>query len=221
MLVFGKLGDLYGHKRIFSIGLALSVITFLLCSVAWKFEFLLIFRVSQGVSAALVMSCGPAIATSLFPEKFRSRVLGAYLTMFGIGSALGPSLGGVLVAEWDWPAVFWFRMPIALIALLLVWTLPNSERDLAGTKFDSFGALMVAVTLSCFLLAVTQLQKFYELPYVVLILGLFAFFAFKIYARRAANHPSPAYPPSHLPRCPVPYPAICHLLGTISSPGQS
>ena len=189
MLVFGKLGDLYGHKRIFTAGLALSVVTFSLCAIAWEFEYLLLFRVSQGVSAALVMSCGPAIATSLFPEEYRARVLGAYLTMFGIGGALGPSIGGILVAEWDWPAVFWARAPIAFVALLLVFILPNPPRRSASSNFDSTGAVLVAAAMSSFLLTITQLQRAEDYPIAVGLLALTALAAILAYIRRAARHP--------------------------------
>lgn len=191
MLVFGKLGDIFGYKRIFMAGLALSVATFTLCAIAWRFEWLLVFRVSQGISAALVLSCGPAIATSLFPEQYRGRVLGAYLMMFGIGGALGPSLGGILVAHWDWPSVFWFRAPIALLALMLVFVLPNPPRDREKTQFDTTGAALIAAAMSCFLLTVTQLQRLEEYPFAVILLALVAVASLVFYARRARHHPSP------------------------------
>jgi hypothetical protein len=191
MLVFGKLGDLFGHKRIFTAGLALSVLTFTLCAIAWRFEWLLAFRVSQGVSAALVLSCGPALATSLFPEAYRGRVLGAYLMMFGIGGALGPSLGGLLVAEWGWQAVFWFRAPIAFAALLLVFVLPTPPRRDADAPFDTLGAILIAAAMSGFLLTVTQLQRLEEHPLAVALLAVAALAAIVVYTRRAARHPSP------------------------------
>ena len=191
MLIFGKLGDIYGHKRIFSAGLALSIITFILCAVAWRFEYLLIFRVTQGVSAALVMSCGPAIATSLFSEKYRAKVLGLYLTMFGLGSVLGPSLGGLLVSEWDWPAVFWFRAPIALTALLLVFLIPGTPPAHSREKFDPLGALLIAITMSAFLITITQLQQANEHPIVFISCIFASIFSLLAYVRRASNQQSP------------------------------
>ena len=98
MMIFGRLGDLFGHRRIFQIGLALSVGAFLLCATASRYEWLLVFRVAQGIGTAMVISCGPALVTSLFDDAARPRVLGAYVAIFGIGAAIGPSLGGVLVA---------------------------------------------------------------------------------------------------------------------------
>ena len=69
MLVFGKLGDMFGHRRIFLIGLALSAVAFIACALAPAFHWLLLARLLQGIGAALVLSCGPALATALFPES--------------------------------------------------------------------------------------------------------------------------------------------------------
>ncbi len=156
MLVFGKLGDLFGYRRIFGIGLLLSMAAFVLCGSAETFGALLIFRVLQGIGAALVMSCSPALATMLFPESLRARTLGIYTMMFGMGGALGPSLGGVLVAEWGWPAVFWFRAPLAAVALVSLFFLPRVRQAAPSRSFDIAGAALLVVGLSTCLLAVNQ-----------------------------------------------------------------
>src|SRR3546814_10957094 len=67
-----------------------------------RFPYTTLFRSLQGVGAALVLSCGPALMTSLFPEDRRSAALGLYAMIFALGSALGPLLGGVLVDAWGW-----------------------------------------------------------------------------------------------------------------------
>ncbi|MDA1099551.1 MAG: MFS transporter [Proteobacteria bacterium] len=158
MLAFGKLGDLFGYKRIFLYGLAVSALAFVLCATAPAFHWLLLARVIQGIGAALVLSCGPALATALFPENRRGRALGAYTMMFGIGAAAGPSLGGLMVQLWGWEAVFWFRLPITLAALAaLPWLRPPQAQRRAG-GFDFLGALLLAFGLGGLLLALNQLQ---------------------------------------------------------------
>jgi len=156
MLVFGKLGDLFGYRRIFGIGLLLSTAAFVLCGAAESFSALLIFRALQGLGAALVISCSPALATMLFPESLRARILGIYTMMFGIGGALGPSLGGILVDEWGWPAVFWFRAPLAAATLVFLFLLPRARRTAHSRSFDLAGATLLVVGLSTCLLAVNQ-----------------------------------------------------------------
>lgn len=131
MLVFGRLGDLFGHARVFRIGLIFNMAAYALCGSAPSYEWLVAFRVFQGAGSAMVLSCGPALITGLFDESIRPRLLGAYAMTYGLGTALGPSLGGVMVDAWGWPAVFWFRFPIALLAFLLLagHTPPELPRD--------------------------------------------------------------------------------------------
>lgn len=158
MLVFGRIGDLFGHTRVFAIGLVVCSVAFALCTFAGTYSWLLAARILQGIGTAMVLSCGPALATNLYGEHLRPRVLGSYAMMFGLGGALGPSLGGLLVDLWGWPAVFWFRLPLALIALILMWALrmPAPERD-AG-RFDLAGSVLLAGATALLLLTVGQLE---------------------------------------------------------------
>lgn len=119
LLAFGRLGDRVGHAGVFRLGLAWTVVAHLLCAWATDFVWLLAARMLQGVGAALVLSVGPALATGLFDEARRTRILAGFAMMIGVAATLGPWIGGVLVAQWDWPAVFWFRVPVALLALAL------------------------------------------------------------------------------------------------------
>src|SRR5712691_9538152 len=123
-LALGRIGDIYGHALIFRAGLLWSTAALVLCALAPSFAALLFCRFLQGIGAALVLSCGAALVTSFYGEDRRSRVLGIYTMMFAAGATLGPWLGGALVQAWDWPAVFWFRVPITAAALLLSHRLP-------------------------------------------------------------------------------------------------
>lgn len=156
MLAFGRMGDLAGHALVFRLGLACVAVAFTLCALAPVYEWLLAARVLQGVGAALTLSCGPALITSLFAEEHRARALGAYATMLALGGALGPSLGGLLVQEFGWPGVFWFRVPIALIPLLLLRGLPAPPRAAVREPFDAIGAVLLAATLVALLLALNR-----------------------------------------------------------------
>lgn len=159
MLGFGRLGDLLGHARVFRVGLAWSAVALLLCAAAPSYEWLLVFRALQGIGAALVISCGPALVTGLFPETQRARLLGFYALVFALGGALGPALGGALVAAWGWPAVFWFRAPLALLALLLLLRdMPAPPRAAQRAAFDARGAGLLALSIGSALLALNQLR---------------------------------------------------------------
>ena len=97
MLVFGRLGDLLGYRRIFQLGLLVSAAGFAACSLAPTYPLLLLGRMLQGVGIALTLSCAPALAISLFEDNDRTRVLGVYAAITAVGSALGPLVGGFLV----------------------------------------------------------------------------------------------------------------------------
>ena len=158
MLVFGRVGDMLGYRRIFLAGSLWSAVAFVLCALAPSYGALLAARVLQGVGAALVLSCGPALATSLHSETSRTRVLGVYTMVIGIGGALGPLIAGLLVPLIDWPAVFWFRAPLALSAFLLGWLLPADARPAHRERFDAAGGALLVLAISAMLLALNQLQ---------------------------------------------------------------
>jgi EmrB/QacA subfamily drug resistance transporter len=162
LLAFGRIGDILGHAVVFRVGLAVSVVGFLLCAAGPTYPLLLAARMLQGIGAALVLSCGPALATGLFDEAFRARALGFYGMVMAVGAVLGQLLGGMLVEFWGWPAVFWFRAPIAAAALLLSLRLPATPREPQREPFDALGAGLLALGLSTLLLAVNRFRHLAE-----------------------------------------------------------
>ncbi len=192
MLAFGRMGDLAGHALVFRLGLACVAVAFTLCALAPVYEWLLAARVLQGVGAALTLSCGPALITSLFAEEHRARVLGAYATMLALGGALGPSLGGLLVQEFGWPGVFWFRAPVALIPLLLLRDLPIPPRASAREPFDTLGAVLLAATLVALLLALNRAGRG-DTPLAV-GLAVVALFGLAAFIQRERSFRAPMLP---------------------------
>src|SRR5947207_8375151 len=170
MLAFGRVGDMWSHGRVFRAGLLWSVVAFLLCAVAPSFGWLLFFRFLQGIAAGLIISCAPALVTSLYPEARRSHALGIFTMMFALGSAVGPLIGGALVARWGWPAVFWFRAPIALVALLFLRDLPHPGQSDRTERFDVPGAVLLALGLVALLLAINTLPRLAERNYLGLVM---------------------------------------------------
>src|SRR5258707_11554455 len=158
MLAFGRVGDMWSHGLVFRAGLGWSVAASVLCAWAASFGSLLIFRFLQGIGAGLIISCAPAMVTSLYPEARRSHALGIFTLMFALGSAVGPLIGGALVARWGWPGVFWFRAPIALTALVLLRGLPAASSG-RGERFDIAGALLLACGIVALLLAINALPR--------------------------------------------------------------
>lgn len=185
MLVFGRMGDMLGHRRVFLIGTGCSAAAFLGCAIAPSLGWLLAARVAQGVGAALALSCGPALATTLYPEAARGRILGMYTMVFGAGSAAGSLLAGVLVARFGWPAVFWFRAPLALAAFVFGWRLPVSAPIGPRERFDALGAALLVLATASLLLGLNRLQARGAVPFLVLFCGTAV--AFVLWERRAAS----------------------------------
>jgi EmrB/QacA subfamily drug resistance transporter len=186
MLTFGRLGDMLGYRRVFLLGTGVSTIAFIACALSPSYTALIVARVGQGIGAGLILSCGPALATSLFPEAMRTQVLARYMMMFGIGSALGPSVFGLLVERFGWSAVFSFRAPIAAAAFLLAWTLPRPARG-EREPFDAAGGALLALALSFLLLTLNRMRPPGPETAVFAVLAVAGFILFYLQEHRAAK----------------------------------
>lgn len=185
LLAMGRIGDSFGHAIVFRVGLLWSAASLLLVAVAPNYAAMLLFRCLQGIGAALVLSCGAALVTGLYGEARRGRALGIYTMMMALGLMLGPLAGGVLVAFGDWPAVFWFRIPIVIAALVLLRGLPAWQPRAAREPFDIPGGLALALGLVTMLLAFNRLREFSAIPLALASAACLA--AFVVRQSRAAQ----------------------------------
>jgi len=185
MLAVGRLGDIFGHARVFRFGLAWSAVSYLVLTLVSDFGTLLACRVLQGVGAALVLGCGPALATALFPETMRARALAAYAATVAAGATIGPLAGGLLVEAFGWPAVYWFRAPLALAALLLSVHLPEASRGGPREPFDAPGAVLLVATVATLLLAVNRAPALVSLALAAVAIACAAGFVRR--SRRASR----------------------------------
>ncbi|HEY3910862.1 MAG TPA: MFS transporter [Stellaceae bacterium] len=191
MLAFGRVGDIFGHTRVFRAGLLWSIAAFLACAAAPAYGWLLFCRFLQGIGAGLVISVAPALITGLFPEDRRGRAVAAFTMMFALGSAAGPLIGGTLVSLWGWPAVFWFRAPIALAALVFLRGLPAQPRTGARDLLDVAGAFLLALTLSSLLLFINQLPRIARHAWLAIVLLAVALAGLGGFIRREARAAAP------------------------------
>jgi MFS family permease len=189
LLAMGRIGDLAGHFIVFRAGLAWSALALAACALAPSYPLLLAARVAQGIGSALVLACGPALLSQLYRDSDRARALGHYTMLFALSAALGPLLGGVLVARWGWPAVYWFRVPIALAALLLPrQTAPAPRGGFDRAAFDLAGAVLLALALAALILAIDRLREAAAVEAAALLLAaILAFAGFFRRQRRAAQ----------------------------------
>ncbi len=186
----GKLGDIYGHRKVFLIGLAGSVVTTALCGFAWNAASLIGARVLFGVTGALVQPNGMSMMMRAFGPERRATAMGWFQFATTGAPTIGLVIGGPLVDVIGWRPLFFIFSGVALLALGLGSLLLRETVRGPATKLDIEGAVSLAVTVLCFLLAVTRIARTgFDLWTLLLVCGFAAGIAAFIWAERRAPFP--------------------------------
>jgi|KBSSwiStaDraftv2_1062776.scaffolds.fasta_scaffold01477_2 EmrB/QacA subfamily drug resistance transporter len=149
LLVGGSLGDTYGRRRIYVIGIIVFATASVGCSLALSVNQLIFSRAVQGIGAALLVPGSLAILSASFRERDRGRAIGTWSAFTAMTTAVGPVLGGWLIEHGSWRWVFFINQPIAAIAIMLtLWHVPESRNPLADGKPDWPGAALAVVGLT-------------------------------------------------------------------------
>jgi EmrB/QacA subfamily drug resistance transporter len=154
----GRLGDVAGRRRLLMAGIVVFTAASGLCAAASQLWMLIAARAAQGLGAALMMALTMAFVGEVVPKARTGRAMGLLATMSAVGTALGPSLGGVLIASFGWQAIFIVSVPLGVLALVLVQRHLPADRPASiasRTRFDSVGTLLLALTLAAYALAMT------------------------------------------------------------------
>jgi len=148
LLVAGSLGDLFGARRMFALGVTGFGVTSVFCALAPTVELLVVARALQGVFGALLTPAALAVIVATFPPDERGRAVGAWTAWGGIGTVLGPLIGGQLVDTASWRWIFAINVPIVLVTLFLVLrVVPEGRPRAADAKVDMIGATLCALGL--------------------------------------------------------------------------
>lgn len=153
----GRLGDLMGRRRLMLAGLALFTVSSGLAAAAPGLWALIAARAAQGVGAAVLMALTMAFVGEAVPKARAGSAMGLLGTMSAVGTALGPSLGGLLIAEWGWRAIFAVNLPLGAVAFALAWRYLPHDRAVPARRagFDTLGTLVLALTLAAYALSMT------------------------------------------------------------------
>ncbi len=154
LLGAGQLGDRFGPDRVLAVGASSATLALIVCAVAPTFEIFLGGRVVQGVSTALVMASAPALITRNTADDSKGHAIGRFQTSAAVGLAVGPVVGGPLVQAGGWPAVFWFRVPLSLVLLVLSLRMLGHRRQAEHPPTDVAGGVLFTVVLTAGLLAI-------------------------------------------------------------------
>jgi EmrB/QacA subfamily drug resistance transporter len=157
LLIAGALGDKYGRKGALTVGLVLFGGFSGLAAFATSPSMLIAARALMGIGAAIIFPTTLSILTNTFQGRERAKAIGVWAGVSGIGVALGPMLGGILVEHFDWGAVFFVNIPICAAALVLSFFFIPTSRDPENRPLDPLGALLSILTLVFLLYAIIRL----------------------------------------------------------------
>ncbi|WP_268812504.1 MFS transporter [Embleya scabrispora] len=194
LITAGRLGDIYGRRRMFAIGLALFTVASAGCGLAGNAEMLIAARVVQGAAAALLMPQVLGIVNVLYVGEQRVKAFTAYGLAMGFAGVFGQLIGGALIQAdvlgLDWRSIYWINVPVGLVALVLVPRVIPETRGEGGTRLDPVGTVLVTLGLVAVVLPLVQgreqgwpLWTWLSLGVAPLLLG-----AFTLYQRRLAGN---------------------------------
>lgn len=135
----GRLGDIVGRRRLLLAGIALFTVASFLAGLAPTLTLLIVARAAQGLGAAIMM----ALAMAFVPQEKTGSAVGLLATMSALGTTIGPSLGGVLIASFGWPAIFHLNVPLGILNLVLAYHTLPADRLKTHPAFDMAGTLLV------------------------------------------------------------------------------
>lgn len=189
----GKMGDVFGHKRIFLIGIFLFVIFSFTCGASQSGEFLVISRALQGMGGAFMIPVTGVMIAHAFPESERGKIMGMYIAVASVFLSLGPVISGLLVHYLNWRWVFWINLPISLTSILLtVIAVPASENRRGTRKpLDWLGFINFSIFITSLTIALMEGINlgWYSSEIIFLFLTAFIFAILFFIAEKKAQDP--------------------------------
>src|ERR1041384_6610530 len=191
LLVGGSLGDRYGRRRIFDIGVVIFAIASALCGLAANIEQLIIARAVQGIGGALLVPGSLALISSSFDENKRGKAIGTWSGFSAITTAIGPVLGGWLVEHLSWRAAFFLNLPLAVAVLVIsIWKVPESSEKENRGRLAWPGAALATFGLGALVYGLIESPRLgFSNPFVLLTLigGLVLLALFVFHEARVKN----------------------------------
>lgn len=191
ILVGGSLGDLFGRRRIFAIGIVWFAAASVLCGIAPDADFLIAARALKGVGGALMVPGSLALISALFPSDRRGRAIGTWSMFSTLTTLFGPLLGGWLAEQGLWRVIFLINIPLAIIALaVLLAKVPENRSSTSGRRLDWVGALLATLSLAAITYGFTEASRLGwgdSLVAISVATGLVLLVVFVLYERRAAH----------------------------------
>ncbi|MGN6817035.1 MAG: MFS transporter, partial [Solirubrobacterales bacterium] len=155
----GRLGDMFGRKRVFLVGMAVFAVGSVVSGAAGDQVALIVGRVLQGVGAAPMLSLSLALVCNVFPAEEQPRALGIWAAVSAVALAIGPLAGGLLI-EIDWRVIFWMNLPVSVLGIAITLAAaPESTDPAAGNRIDWTGLAALSVGLTAVVLVLVQAHQ--------------------------------------------------------------
>lgn len=187
ILIFGRLGDMFGKTRMFRIGMLFFTIGSLLCGISHSFPVLIFSRIIQGIGAAGTMANNQGIITEIFPENERGKALGLSGTAVALGSLVGPGLGGIIVGATSWEYIFLINVPIGIIGLIFAFKLLPKSTHKNNEKIDIVGSILFIFTMVPLFISLNEgVSIGFTSPLIIcgFIISIIAFIIFIVVERK-------------------------------------
>jgi len=189
LVPMGRVSDIYGRKKIMTLGFSLFMVASLLSALAWSVYALIFFRIIQGIGSGMFFGTTMAILTSVYPPNERGKVLGITVSSVYIGLSSGPFIGGILTTQLGWRSLFALTF---LLGFSVVWLickkLKEEWTEAEGETFDIWGTLVYGLTLISLMVGFSLLPDKKSLG--LILLGVLGFITFVVLERRT---PSPIF----------------------------
>jgi EmrB/QacA subfamily drug resistance transporter len=193
--VYGRLGDLLGRRRMMIAAIVFFVVASLLCALARSIETLVAARLLQGLGGGGLMTLSQALIGEAMPPRERARSQGYIAGIAACSNTLGPVAGGLIAGAFGWQWIFLINLPIGILALCLIFRLPNRQGSGDPFRFDAIGLLLFATFVSSILILLERLHRFDAGDAQVVIgLALLAWLALVLLLRHESRTSVPLLP---------------------------
>jgi EmrB/QacA subfamily drug resistance transporter len=161
-VVFGKLADLYGRKRVMLVGIGIFLFGSVLAGAAWSMASMVAFRLVQGVGAGAMQPVAMTIIADLFPGRERGKVQGWLASIWATSAVLGPLVGSLIIHSVSWSWVFWINIPVGIAATAGFVLFLQEENKREERSIDALGAALFTASIAALMVALTQLGNGHE-----------------------------------------------------------
>jgi len=179
LVILGRVGDILGRRKILYLGLVGFALASLAAGCAHNPLMLILLRVLQGLFGAGIIPCGMAITANAFSARERGRALGVYSSVVGLGLALGPLIGGLIISVSSWRWIFFINIPVCILSLIICLCTIREKQTSVQAWIDWRGSFLLMLVLSCANLLLTQ-KMAWQMIVITGIFGLSTYALFKV-----------------------------------------